>query len=245
MRALRIFRDPFATMVHTFMPQHHIRTFLLLLLLGCFYAASMPTSVKAQRRSFRNSRAPESWFSMRAGMWYLPHPGDISPEVGDAQGLEFNFRFGQTPLIGIAVNLSVWHSTYSHTRLQQIGTGETYEVYAYDGWSLAMPLEIGLAFTTPGARRAQAVATIGGGLIATVTKSKETRLDVPSDPTSETRNVFSPSVFISGEGAVNLSRSVGLVAVVTYRHAPLAAPLATFHDALSGVSLSGGFRIIL
>lgn len=228
-----------------FMPQRRIRSFLFLLVFSCIFTAALTVSATAQRRSSRNSRAPESWFSMRAGMWYLPHPGDISPEIGDAQGLEFNFRFGQTPLIGIAVNLSVWHSAYSHTRLKQIGTGETYEVYAYDAWSLAMPLEIGLAFTTPGARRAQAVATIGGGLIATVTKSMETRLDVPSDPSSETRNVFSPSVFISGEGAVNLSRSVGLVAVVTYRHAPLAAPLATFHDALTGFSLTGGFRIIL
>jgi hypothetical protein len=44
---------------------------------------------------------------------------------------------------------------------------------------------------------------------------------------------------------VNLSRSFGLVAVVTYRHAPLARTLATYQDALTGVSISGGIRFIL
>jgi hypothetical protein len=85
----------------------------------------------------------------------------------------------------------------------------------------------------------------GGGIAVTISKKQTTRVDIPSDPTSVTRNLFSPCVFAGCGIDFNVSRDFGFTLGAKYRYVPLSETLATEQTVLAGALVTGGFRLRL
>ncbi|MBL0177194.1 MAG: hypothetical protein IPP94_18445 [Ignavibacteria bacterium] len=215
-------------------------TALCAILLACV----LVSTAEGQRRSSRRN-APESWFSMQGGVWYLEKPADVSPETNDATGVAFSFRFGMTRSLAMLVDMSVWHTQHARSSLVQYGAGESYRRYSIDAWSLTAPFEIGLCLGAAPGRSVQPYFSAGGGVAVTISKRTTTRVDIPSDPTSVTRNLFAPCVFAGCGIDFNVSRDFGFTLGAKYRYVPLSETLATEQTVIAGALASGGIRLRL